>query len=258
MPRDGVSNRGDIRVAVARNELHVSVRRVPLNAHLQSLPFLGVRFTKNVPVKGILETQRVNWRTWNDPTGIANSTVAGSSIELDIDPPLELVLHCTGELRSIVGHEPMLLLRPGADVIAEQAVGLDASRFVLRNTHIRNSMRNTSRLPKLLLHKSRKVTRNGTPYSGIFPCFFGGLLSRFVSSMASAWISFLRVSRGWITASTKPRSETTYGLAKRSRNSSIFCCRTCSRLAAASSSRLYTMSTAPSGPITAISAVGHA
>ncbi len=27
---------------------------------------------------------------------------------------------------------------------------------------------------------------------------WGGFLSRFVSSISSAWISFLRVSRGWI------------------------------------------------------------
>src|SRR6202035_1875607 len=59
-------------------------------------------------------------------------------------------------------------------------------------------------------------------YSGMFPCFLGGFLSRLVSSIASAWINFLRVSRGWITASTNPRSATAYGLAKRSRNSSIF------------------------------------
>jgi hypothetical protein len=61
-----------------------------------------------------------------------------------------------------------------------------------------------------------------TTYSGIFPCFFGGFLSRLFSSMASAWISFFRVSRGWMMASTNPRSAATYGLAKRSRNSSIF------------------------------------
>jgi plasmid stabilization system protein ParE len=46
-------------------------------------------------------------------------------------------------------------------------------------------------------------------YSGMLPCFFGGFLSRFVSSISRAWISFLRVSRGWITASTKPRSAAT-------------------------------------------------
>jgi hypothetical protein len=46
-------------------------------------------------------------------------------------------------------------------------------------------------------------------YSGIFPCFFGGFLSRFVSSISSAWISFLRVSCGRITESTYPRSAAT-------------------------------------------------
>ncbi len=39
-------------------------------------------------------------------------------------------------------------------------------------------------------------------YSGIFPCFLGGFLSRLVCSISSASINFLRVSRGWITAST--------------------------------------------------------
>src|SRR5258708_9599026 len=47
-------------------------------------------------------------------------------------------------------------------------------------------------------------TANG--HSGIFPCFFGGFFSRFVPSIPSARISFFRVSRGWMTASTKPRS----------------------------------------------------
>jgi|ERR1039458_5924637 hypothetical protein len=44
------------------------------------------------------------------------------------------------------------------------------------------------------------------PYNGMFPCFFGGFLSRLVCSISSAWISFLRVSLGWITASRNPRS----------------------------------------------------
>lgn len=39
-------------------------------------------------------------------------------------------------------------------------------------------------------------------YSGIFPCFFGGFLSRLVWSISRASISRLRVSDGWITAST--------------------------------------------------------
>jgi hypothetical protein len=36
----------------------------------------------------------------------------------------------------------------------------------------------------------------------MLPCFFGGFLSRLVSSISSAWISFLRVSWGWMTAAT--------------------------------------------------------
>src|SRR5579864_1947496 len=47
------------------------------------------------------------------------------------------------------------------------------------------------------------------PYSGIFPCFFGGFLSRLVCSISRASINFLRVSRGWMTASTNPRSAAT-------------------------------------------------
>ncbi len=39
-------------------------------------------------------------------------------------------------------------------------------------------------------------------HSGIFPCFFGGFLSRLPSSISSAAISSRRVSCGKITAST--------------------------------------------------------
>src|SRR6202008_919967 len=63
----------------------------------------------------------------------------------------------------------------------------------------------------LLPHSPSSVANHGTVetlklchletcvHNGMFPCFFGGFLSRFVSSMASAWISFFRVSRGWVT-----------------------------------------------------------
>src|SRR6185503_7763402 len=79
---------------------------------------------------------------------------------------------------------------------------------------------------------SRTFFKQGQVQSGIFPCFFDGFLSRLVWSISSASISFLRVSRGGITASTYPRSAATYGLANRLRNSSIFSLRMCSRLAA--------------------------
>src|ERR1041385_558985 len=44
------------------------------------------------------------------------------------------------------------------------------------------------------------------PYNGIFPCFFGGFLSRLVRSIRSASMSRGRVSRGSITSSTNPRA----------------------------------------------------
>ena len=55
----------------------------------------------------------------------------------------------------------------------------------------------------------------------MFPCFFGGFLSRLVSRPASAAISLARVWRGRITSSMKPRAAATYGLANFSRNSAI-------------------------------------
>lgn len=43
-------------------------------------------------------------------------------------------------------------------------------------------------------------------YSGMLPCFFGGLLWFLLRAISSARISLLRVSRGMITSSTSPRS----------------------------------------------------
>jgi hypothetical protein len=45
--------------------------------------------------------------------------------------------------------------------------------------------------------------------SGILPCFLGGFLSRLVSSLASAAIRRVRVWRGRITSSMKPREAAT-------------------------------------------------
>lgn len=47
-----------------------------------------------------------------------------------------------------------------------------------------------------------RCTFNEPLYSGIFPCFLGGFLSRLVSSIFSARIRCPRVSLGRITAST--------------------------------------------------------
>jgi len=45
----------------------------------------------------------------------------------------------------------------------------------------------------------------GAPYTGIFPCFLAGSVSRLVLMASRASISRGRVSRGAITWSTKPR-----------------------------------------------------
>src|SRR4029079_12449253 len=47
---------------------------------------------------------------------------------------------------------------------------------------------------------------NPRAHRGMFPCFLGGFLSRFVSSVARAVINFARVSRGRMISSIKPRS----------------------------------------------------
>src|SRR5687767_2802083 len=75
-------------------------------------------------------------------------------------------------------------------------------------------------------------------HSGMLPCFFGGLRSRFVSNADSAAITFARVWLGRITSSMKPRSAATYGLANFSRYSAMRAARAAATSAAASSSRL--------------------
>ena len=51
-----------------------------------------------------------------------------------------------------------------------------------------------------------RQSKIGNHYSGMFPCFLGGLVSRLFSSMRKAVISLGRVSQGWMTSSTQPRS----------------------------------------------------
>src|SRR4051794_9367155 len=52
-----------------------------------------------------------------------------------------------------------------------------------------------------------------TAHSGMFPCFFGGRVSRLVPSSRSALTTSSRVSCGGMTPSTYPRSAAVYGLA---------------------------------------------
>ena len=79
---------------------------------------------------------------------------------------------------------------------------------------------------RLLATRQEKRQRNEAEcygfHRGILPCFLRGIVSTLFSSMRSARITCGRVSRGSITSSMYPRSAATNGLAKRSRNSSIF------------------------------------
>src|SRR5439155_5341460 len=94
--------------------------------------------------------------------------------------------------------------------------------------------------------------------SGMLPCLRRGLVSRLPARERSAAMSFGRVSRGSITSSTYPRAAATYGFAKRSTYSpTSWLLRSSGSSALAISSRWMTF-TAPSGPITAISADGQA
>src|SRR6266516_3719777 len=102
------------------------------------------------------------------------------------------------------------------------------------------------------------LEHDASSYSGMFPCLRAGTDSRFVESMRSALISRGLVSAGSITSSTKPRSAAAYGVENLSRYSRISSARFCPGSSARSISLLNTMLTAPSAPITAISAVGHA
>jgi hypothetical protein len=58
--------------------------------------------------------------------------------------------------------------------------------------------------------------RGGRGHSGMFPCFFGGLVSRLSARSSRAAISRGRVSDGRMTSSTYPRAAAMYGFANRS------------------------------------------
>src|SRR5208282_5561862 len=94
----------------------------------------------------------------------------------------------------------------------------------------------------------------GLNHSGMLSCFFHGFSSRLVRSMASARHNRLRVECGMMTSSMNPRDPATKGLANFPRYSSA----RSSVLAALLESPRKMISTAPLGPITAISALGQA
>src|SRR5688500_2858657 len=100
----------------------------------------------------------------------------------------------------------------------------------------------------------RRSNETVTAHSGILSCFFQGFSSFLLRSMLSARDIRLRVECGMITSSMKPRSAATNGLAKRFSYSLT----RASILLGSPNSDLYTISAAPLGPMTAISAVGQA
>ncbi|BAA30389.1 113aa long hypothetical protein [Pyrococcus horikoshii OT3] len=97
-----------------------------------------------------------------------------------------------------------------------------------------------------------------SPHSGMFPCFFGGSLTLLFSKASRAMTIFALVSAGSMTSSMYPLAAATYGFANFSLYSCIFCLLNSSGFSAFAISFLNIIFAAPSGPITAISAVGHA
>ena len=102
-------------------------------------------------------------------------------------------------------------------------------RIRLQNRRVQSAVKENPVEPQHA-HRREKACQYGSPdgleasaHNGIFPCFFRGMVSTLFSSIRSARITRERVSCGSITSSTYPRSAATNGLAKRSRNSSIFC-----------------------------------
>src|SRR5882672_8457071 len=98
------------------------------------------------------------------------------------------------------------------------------------------------------------IAMNGNTHNGILSCFFQGFFSCLLRSMARARQRRRRVPCGVMTSSMKPRAPATKGLANLVRYSSV----RWAILAGSPMSPRKMISTAPFGPITAISAEGQA
>ena len=92
-------------------------------------------------------------------------------------------------------------------------VNADYSEGKYRPLRVKQSREGTADVPE---------TDQSDSHSGMLPCFLRGMVSTFVASMRSARMTRGLVSCGSITSSIKPSSAAINGLAKRSRNSSIF------------------------------------
>lgn len=100
------------------------------------------------------------------------------------------------------------------------------ARLLQRRGHMVTNYDKISRLPHAPSHYNtgRPATLrrwHGGPctsicrrccYSGMLPCFFGGLLWFLLRHISRAHISLRRVSRGMMTSSMSPRSAVRYGL----------------------------------------------
>src|ERR1039457_7121988 len=100
--------------------------------------------------------------------------------------------------------------------------------------------------------------RGEVDQSGIRPCFFGGRSSRLAERFSNVRASLRRVSDGSMMSSTRPRAAETYGVEKVSRYTWTSSARLATGSSASAISLRKTTPAAPSAPITAISAVGHA
>src|SRR5206468_5032394 len=86
--------------------------------------------------------------------------------------------------------------------VMRRTLGFGASRRAQANAECR--MQNAETMRQNFLHSAFNILHSR--YSGIFPCFFGGFLSRLFLDMANAVISFRRVKRGSMISSIYPRS----------------------------------------------------
>jgi hypothetical protein len=112
-----------------------------------------------------------------------------------------------------------------------ESADVDHSQYLLVNKHLSDAfhqpthqiffaIRQFSDLPVLFDRHpiqdedaQTKHHRAGLNYSGMFPCFLGGLESRLFSKESKASIIRRRVSRGSSTSSTYPSSAALYGVA---------------------------------------------
>jgi hypothetical protein len=63
-----------------------------------------------------------DWRTLEADIGVADLTVSGPGIEVDIHPLIPLILHASGEQLVVVGNQAIFSLRPPPYLSAYETV----------------------------------------------------------------------------------------------------------------------------------------